>query len=138
DTINYLWIKVIINFDLKSQISAINSLKEKAKIPNININLSYVAILVINFIIFFSIAIYIYYKKNEVKFYLHKFYKKLEKHGYKKEKNETLLEFVNRIENRNLRKFAFEFAKEILEVIYKDEKISKEKRKRIRTFMKNL
>ncbi len=138
DTINYLWINMVINFDLQKQITAVNTLKEKIKIPNISISILYVAILVNNLIIFFSILLYIYFRRNEVRFYLWKFYKKMEKYGYVKGKNETLTEFVNRIDNKKIQEVAFEFAKEINEVVYKDEKLSKERRKRIRTFMKNL
>ncbi len=139
DTINYIWINAVINFNFKKQITVINTLKERIKIPNIDTSkIYYIAIFINNLIIFFSIVAYIYFKRNEVRIYLWLFYKKLEKYGYKKKESETLMEFINRIENKDLQKLAFEFAKEIQEVIYKDQKLTKEKRKRIRTFMKNL
>ncbi len=138
DTINYLWISAVINFNFEKQLETIKLLKHSIKLPEINADKRYVAIFIINFIIFFSMVAYFLYKKYEVKFYLYIFLKKLEKKGYFKGKGEGLLEFVNKIEDKVLHTFALEFVNEILDIIYKDKKLDKDKRKKIRKLMKNL
>lgn len=129
DTINYYYNTFIINYDLEKQITMLNKIREGFKKPHIKIsfNKKYILVLIIIFIVvlipIFSKEIF---KKNsfENKIMI-SFYNKMRKLGIIKKKEEGLEEFLNRIENSDLRNRIEKFVKNFEEYYYRDKRFEK-------------
>lgn len=130
DTINYYYNTLIINYDFEKQISLFNKIREGFKKPEIKIsinlkklsNLIFVSLLVI-FLLFFRVF---FKKRSYEEKILTIFYKKMEKLGFKKKKNEGLEEFLQKIENSKIKESLTNFVFKFEELYYKDKKIGKE------------
>lgn len=130
DTINYYYNTLIINYDFEKQISLFNKIREGFKKPEIKIsinlkklsNLILVSLLVI-FFLFFRVF---FKKRSYEEKILTIFYKKMEKLGFKKKKNEGLEEFLQKIENSKIKESLTNFVFKFEELYYKDKKIGKE------------
>jgi len=142
DTINYYYITFVIGFDFKKQMAVFRQISSMVKKPEINfsINKKYILVLILILIIGF-----LAYKSNfkfkiktkEEKI-LEKFLKKMKKYGYKKDRNEGLEEFINKINEKELKERAYLFVREFENLYYKDKKISKEDEKRLKELIKAL
>jgi len=137
DTLNYYYNTFIINYDLEKQISILNKLRDISINTRIKFRINFQKIkdfidLKILIIIFSIISsIYLIFKKfrfnknsYEVKI-INMFYKKLKKLDLKKEKNEGLEEFLNKVENEKIRNVLKNFILKFEEIYYKDKKLEK-------------
>jgi len=129
DTINYYYNTFIINYDLEKQITLFNKIREGFKKPELKLSFNFkkyykvfIAILIIIFVLFFRIF---FKKKSYEEKILNIFYKKIDKLGYKKEKYEGLEEFLNKINDLNIRNLIKDFILKFEEYYYKDNKIEK-------------
>ncbi|GAB6071753.1 DUF3488 and transglutaminase-like domain-containing protein [Venenivibrio stagnispumantis] len=142
DTINYYYITFVIGFDFKKQMAIFRQISSMIKKPEINfsINKKYILVLILILIIGF-----LAYKSNfkfkiktkEEKI-LEQFLKKMEKYGYKKDRNEGLEEFINKINEKELKERAYLFVRAFENLYYKDKKISKEDEKKLKELIKNI
>jgi len=142
DTINYYYITFVIGFDFKKQMAVFRQISSMVKKPEINFSADKKYILVLILILIISFLAYksnfrFKIKTKEEKI-LEKFLKKMEKYGYKKNINEGLEEFVNKISEKELKERAYLFVKEFENLYYKDKKISKEDEKRLKELIKAL
>ena len=143
DTINYYWTEMVINYNFQKQVSFFKNAKnlikkpesvfhfEKKQVSNIGI------ILIVLILIVFIFRIKNLKKDTETAL-IEKFLKKMEKYNYKKEKNEGLEEFVNKIKEQDLKKKAIDFIKLFEGRFYKDNKLSKEDIKKLKQILKDI
>ena len=133
DTFEFFWINFVINFDFQKQINLFKSLKSNLEKPKLKtsinkeiIILTFLSLLLIILIFILIYRIYKYVTTPVEKKILDSFYKKLSKAGYKKKEYETLIDFVNKIEDKNKRNLALQFAVKFESKFYKDEPFTKE------------
>lgn len=145
DTFEYYWINSVINFDFQKQVAVFKKLKSKIEKPRVNLSVkkelvllyaSVVAILILLFILLYRI--YRYITTPVEKRILDKFYSKLSKAGYKKLETEGLFDFVNRIQDEELRQKALQFAIKFSSLFYKDKKFKKEDTKALKEIISKL
>ncbi|MGB9750220.1 MAG: transglutaminaseTgpA domain-containing protein [Caldisericia bacterium] len=130
DTINYYYNTLIINYDLEKQISLFNKIREGFKKPEIKISVNLKKLsssIIITFSFIFLLFFIIKSKKRSYEErILNIFNKKMEKLGIKKKKNEGLEEFLQKIENQEIKESIKNFVIKFEEFYYKDKKINKE------------
>lgn len=145
ETINYYYINLILNYDLKKQLSVIKSISIPFKIFNLKIHLkieSFLYSLIFILSILMSIFLIIYFLKiskikREEKL-IKEFLKILENKGYKKDPAEGLEEFVLKIKEKNLKLKAFNFVKIFEEIYYKDKCFDKEINEKLKALIKEI
>ncbi len=145
DTLEYYWINMIINFDFHKQVNLFKKLKDKVNKPDINLSidknflirwvLSIFGLVLLSAVIF---KIFIYLKIPPEKKVLDSFYRKLRKLGYKKESSQGLIEFINDIDNPEIRKKAMNFAIYFESLFYRDRKFSKEEIKKLKELLSEI
>ena len=136
DTLEYYWINFIINYDLSKQKSIFNSISNVVKNTSdlkLKINYKQIAFILILIIVIYTVFrfskeyIFIPIEKK----FLIRFFRILEKKGYKRKDFEGLEEFVLRIEDEKLRKKALEFVKLYEGIIYKDIRLNSKIREKL-------
>ncbi len=132
DTLEYYWINLVINFDFQKQITLFKKIKENIRKPNVNFSISrevIVKIVIIGFSLpFITLILYklfVNMRASPEQKLLNRFYKKLSKIGYKKDNSDGLIEFVNKIENPDIKRKALLFAVYFDSIFYKDRKFTK-------------
>jgi len=145
DVINYYYLNFVIDFNLQKQINifrsvsdSIYSLKDFSKFTLYLIKNNLIYIL---FVICFGILIikiYRYYSIPLEKRILNKFYRKLKKYGYSKKENEGLEEFADKIKDEKLKNIVILFVKEFEEIYFKDQKINKNKKEKLKKILKRI
>lgn len=143
DTLNYYYTTFIINYDFSKQMEILNAFKKSFSStfnkPNINFDKRFLVFLI--FLTGFLYCLYIlilYIRKPYEEKLLNLIYRKLKKHGYVKNKNEGLEEFVSKIRNKDLMEKVLAVVKEIEKFIYKDQKMTKEDYKILKDKVKNI
>jgi len=138
DTLEYYWINLVINFDFQKQITLFKKIKENIRKPNVNFSISkeiIVKIVIIGFslpvITLILYKLFIYLRASPEQKLLNKFYKKLRKLGYKKDDSDGLIEFVNKIENPDIKRKSLLFAVYFESIFYKDRKFTKDDIKKL-------
>ncbi len=133
DTFEYFWLNFVINFDFQKQVSLFKNIKSKLEKPKIDTSIDKKIVIFVMlatftfFIIILTIyRIYKYITTPVEQRLLNSFYKKLSKIGYRKKEYEGLMDFVNKIEDRNIRSIALQFAVKFESNFYKDKPFSKE------------
>ncbi|WP_457643349.1 transglutaminase family protein [Persephonella sp.] len=141
DTIEYIYITSIIDFNLQKQVSAVkkagsilNQVKEF--FTGLKVYLLYVVGFAASLII--VILLVKFFSASPEKRLLKKFLKKMEKYGYKKRENEGLEEFAGRINDNQLRDKAFMFVREFESYYYRDKKIDRKTYRKLLTVLNNI
>ncbi len=143
DTLEYYWINFIINYDLSKQKSIFNSISNVVKnTSDLKLKVNYRQIA---FILISVIVVYMFFRFSKEyilvpteKKILIRFFKILEKKGYKRKDFEGLEEFVLRIKNEKLRRKALEFVKLYEDIIYKDIKLNSKIKEKLLKILEDL
>ncbi len=127
ETLHFLWINFIVNFDIQKQVGIINKIKGIVEKPDFT-GLGWYFILpfiIILLLLLVYLSLKNYHFLNEEDRILRYFLNKMEKKGYRKYSYEGLEEFVSRIDDPDLREKAFKFVKLFEECYYKDKNLDK-------------
>ncbi len=145
DTINYYYINFVIDFDFKKQVkvfkyfsNSLESLKESLYLIAKTVLNNLLVIITAFFIAFFSIKIIRYYSIPFEERILNEFYRNMEKYGYIKKENEGLIEFIEKINNKDLKVKAKEFADIFESFYYKDRKFTKKDKKILKDILRQI
>lgn len=131
--LDYIWNNLILDYDLKTQIKLAKSIK----IPKFNWNryiLIFAATLVL--ISFIIIKLYKWFKFKRDP--LVKFVSLMKKQGFKREKNQGLEEFLEKIEDPKLKQKALVFIKSYEEIYFKDKNFTKEDLRRLNKIIEEI
>ncbi len=142
ETLEFMWINFVINFDLNKQISMINNVRNFVKKPEINLNYSiFVNVLLFVLVAFLVISFIYYIKKINRPFeekILERFIKKMKKKGYIKRENEGLEEFIEKIDDSDLKEKLYRFVKILEKSIYGDKKLSEKEKEEVIRILKSI
>lgn len=144
EAVEYVYINMVINFDFNKQIQLLRKTSSVAKgfKESISIDKYFIVKLLI-----FAAGIYLifYFIRHKPVLFLppekrllNTFLKKIEKHGYKKEINEGLEEFVNRIDDPDIKQKAFEFVSLFQKKYYRDKQFTPEEIKYLKNIVRNI
>jgi hypothetical protein len=129
DAVEYAYINSIINFDIKKQMAVIKGAKSFVSSLKFNADrlktMVYYLLMVMAVIGIFT-AVYRFKPESYEKKVLKKFYRKMEKLGYKKRGNEGLEEFVDRIDREDIKEKAMIFVKEFERLFYTDKRFDRQ------------
>ena len=142
DTINYYWNAIVINYDLERQMLLFYKISSSFSPHKFGVSLDkgklirYSAVLIIT--VFGGLVVYhlIFKRETPDKIIISDFLKKMNKYGYEKSKSEGLEEFTQKIQENRIRENAYKFVREFEEIYYKDRKITKLDRYRLRQLIK--
>lgn len=156
ETINYYYIKFILDYDLKKQKKLLGALKsalflregeEKVKMEKSfhRINFKEFKTWVKVLVIFTLLGIFLWifwnrsklFQKREKKM-LHRFLSYLEKRGYQRRENEGLFELIEKIRDPLLQEKSLEFVKIYAEYYYRERKFDKEGLQRLEECLKDI
>ena len=144
EAVEYAYINMVINFDFSKQMKLIRKTSSIAK--NFRNTLSIDKYLIIKLVILASIMYLIFYfvrHKSTLflppeKRLLNAFLKKMEKYGYKKGINEGLEEFVNRIDDAELKQKAYKFVFLYQNIYYRDKQFTPEEIKHLKDIVRDI
>ncbi len=128
DLINYYYIVFLIDYDFNTQLNILKSVYEIKKINLFSKDfLKKAAIFTILLICLIIIVIYLskYFKTKNDSYILKKFLKTLEKAGYKRKKGDTLGDIVNKVKEKDMKKYSEKFVSFFENIYYKDKTFSK-------------
>lgn len=130
--LDYIWNNFVINYDFKTQIKLVSSIKA----PNFYFEKKYLLFPLIFLVLLISIYGYRSYRANRSP--LNRFLKIMSKGGYDRKNNEGLEEFVVNIPNHQIRELASKFIYFYLEIYFKDRKFSKTDMRKINSILREL
>ncbi|ACO04554.1 MULTISPECIES: DUF3488 and transglutaminase-like domain-containing protein [Persephonella] len=124
ETLQFVWINLIVNFDLQKQISIVNKIREGFKKPDLpDINFYYIIIpLSVLAVVFISFFIKRHLLISVEERLLKDFLRRMERKGYIKKDHEGLEEFVERIDDPVLKEKAYRFVTTFESYYYRDKK----------------
>ncbi|MEN2994664.1 MAG: DUF3488 and transglutaminase-like domain-containing protein [Thermodesulfovibrio sp.] len=127
--IDYFWNSIVIDYDIKSQLKLVKSIK----IPKFefDIELFLIPFLVLVLYGFFKFYHYIKEKREP----LNRFFSIMKKYGFERKRYQGLEEFVSMIDDKDLRKKAENFVKLYEEIYFKDKEINKEEYKKLKVLL---
>ncbi len=144
DTFHFYWTRLVINFDLSSQMAMAKSAREiftrpkmewltearRAVIPAVS---SMAVVLALIFL-----TIFLKNRPPPEKRLVTAFLKRLAVHGYKRSPHEGLEELAARIEDRNLQEKCRLFVEALHKAVYRDEQINKAQAAHLKEMIRNL
>jgi transglutaminase-like putative cysteine protease len=138
DTVNYYWYAMIINYDFQKQLFMLYKLRTAVKKPTFTslkmdrkkVGTYVIGILTIAAILWAAVFL-IKKKKTQEAYLLSKFFRKMERYGYRKRRSEGLEEFVETIVDENLRTSAFQFVREFEGFYFRDASLRPKDSKRL-------
>ncbi len=127
--IDYIWNKIVLDYDITAQIRLAKSIKP----PKIEFNKKWIFLPMAVFMIIVTIKgiVYIQLKRNP----LFVFLGIMKKYGYERKPHQGLREFIMTVDNQSLRERAEKFVTAYEEIYFKDEKITKEKIKLLKKIL---
>ncbi|HOJ43809.1 MAG TPA: hypothetical protein PK800_06785, partial [Syntrophorhabdaceae bacterium] len=144
DTINFYWNAFVINYNLDRQLFIIFSITKGIKRPQLRLNtkiltfIKYmVAFLLMVFFVYFIVKT-ILKRQNREEYLISKFYKRLNKYGYKKRQSQGLEEFVSCIDDDRIRLKAWEFVRQFEGIYYRDKRLGKADIKTLKGVLKDI
>jgi protein-glutamine gamma-glutamyltransferase len=132
DTFNYYWFKVIIDYDFTKQIEVINAVRERISRPDLKLHIDTASVrnqLVLpGLLIALSVLLYTLIKvhKHREEKVIAKFLRRMAAHGYERQKNEGLEEFISRVDREEIRDRARLFVEDFEQVYYRDRRFTRE------------
>ncbi len=136
DLVNYYWFIFVINYGFDTQLQIAFKIEKslyKIKYDKKEI----IHFIIITFFIFSSLILLVYYRKNLEDRLLKSFLKKMKKYGYNKKKSEGLLEFSEKIKEKDLKEKAIKFSILYYKIFF-GEKKDKKNLKNIRNILKRI
>lgn len=130
--LDYVWNNFVINYDFKTQLKLVNSIKT----PNFHFEKKYLLFLLLFLVLIISIYGFKAYKINRSP--LKRFLKIMSKGGYDRKNNEGLEEFIVNIPDYQIRELASKFIYFYLEIYFKDKKFSKTDIRKINSILREL
>jgi protein-glutamine gamma-glutamyltransferase len=137
DTFNYYWFKVIIDYDFSKQLEVLNAVRERITRPDLKLHIDTASIrkqLVLpGLLIAVCVLLYALIKvhKNREERVIAKFLRKMAAHGYEKQENEGLEEFVNRVDREETKDRARLFVDDFEQIYYRDRRFTRETIRRL-------
>ncbi|WP_457622299.1 transglutaminase family protein [Persephonella sp.] len=124
ETLQFIWINLVVNFDVHKQISLINKMRESLKKPDLpDINFYYLTVpFAVLLVVLVVISVVKFLSVDEEERVLRAFLKKMEEKGYKKKDYEGLEEFATRIDDAELKDKALKFVYTFESYYYRDKK----------------
>ncbi len=137
DTFHFHWTRFVINYDLSHQVALTRMAKKILANPplpwegKIRHMLAFGGGVVLVFLFFSWMAILVNRPTMEKRL-VARFVKRLASHGYERTPQEGLEEFVNRIQEKDLRETSKAIAEELERTVYKDQELSKDQIRRLK------
>ncbi len=137
DTFNYYWNKLIIEYDFRSQIALFKKIRSTLAKPGLHLNVDReraargLGVAAAVMLAAFGLYQAYRYRKRRTNVLIAAFFSRMNRRGYKRERNEGLEEFAARIEDGELREKASRFVLEFESVYYKDGEFSRETVRRL-------
>ncbi len=138
DTFNYYWYKVIIEYDFSKQLEILTAVRERINRPDMKLHLDTSSIrnhlAGLGLFIALSLLLYTLIKthKNREERIVSKFLRKMSAYGYEKEEYEGLEEFINRVDQEDIRNRARIFVEDFEQIYYRDKEFTKETIRRLK------
>ncbi|GAB6184182.1 DUF3488 and transglutaminase-like domain-containing protein [Thermodesulfovibrio hydrogeniphilus] len=130
--IDYLWNKIVLDYDITAQIKLAKSIKS----PKIEFNKKWLILPITIFSIILIIKGIEYMRRKRDPLFV--FLGIMKKYGYERKPNQGLREFIETVDNQTLRKRAEKFITAYEEIYFKDEKITKEKLKLLQKLLREI
>ncbi|MCS7163509.1 MAG: DUF3488 and transglutaminase-like domain-containing protein [Thermodesulfovibrio sp.] len=127
--IDYIWNSIVLDYDIRSQLRLVKSIK----IPKFEFNIKLFLIPFLVLVLYGSFKFYRYMKKTREP--LNRFFSIMKKYGFERRGYQGLEEFVSMISDKNLREKAENFVKLYEEIYFKDKKINKEDYKKLKVLL---
>ncbi len=132
DVFNYYWFKLVVNYDLNRQLHYLARIRRALSPTNWRWQRPSLprppAALLVVLLILLPAAILVRFRRqrrNRIAYLVSRFQKTMRRHGYTMETGEGLEEFVERIEQPELRRRAWAFVEAVEEVVYGDRHLEK-------------
>ncbi|SNZ03410.1 Transglutaminase-like superfamily protein [Persephonella hydrogeniphila] len=141
DAVEYAYINSVVNFDLKKQVSLIKKAQNvvsSVKFDTVRLKEYVYYFLVFAMIVSIFMGIYRLKIESYERRLLKRFYKKMEKLGYRKKENEGLEEFVKRIDREDIKTKAYRFVREFEKLFYTDKKLDRQTYKKLLSFVDDI
>ncbi len=143
DTFHFYWARFVINYDLSQQIALAEAARNILANPPFPWDrttrqmLPFVGGFLLVLLIFGGLA-FLGNRPPMEKRLVTKFSRRLAAHGYKRSPQEGLEEFVNRIQEKDLREASRVFVEELERAVYRDQQLSREQTKRLELLIRRL
>ena len=130
--IDYLWNSIVVDYDVRAQMKLAKSIKT----PHISFNRKLFILPLALIIIFIIIKSYKYILKRKNP--LNRFFDIMKKHGFERQSNQGLEEFISTIKDTAIKEKAEIFIKEYEEIYFQDKKFKKEDLKKLKELLKDI